>query len=96
MKINGVSGPIGAYQQNGTRKVSRAQEVARPAKSDGVELSREAREVRSLHDKLSQAPDARSARVAELKRQIEAGTYKPNAHEVAAKMIKARVFDEFV
>lgn len=94
MKINNVPGMIGAYQQTGVRKVAPVQEVTRTSKGDGVELSREAQEIRSLKDKVNQAPDVRQGRIAELRRQIEAGTYRPDGREVAGRMLKARVFDE--
>lgn len=94
MKINGVSGPIGSYQQSGARRAAKEQEVTRPAKSDGVELSREAQEVRALKEKISQAPDSRAEQIAELKRQVEAGTYRVDGRDVATKMLRARVFDQ--
>lgn len=94
MKINNVTGMVGAYQQNATRKVSAAKEPGRPERNDEVKLSREAQEVMSLKDKVAQAPEVRRERIEELRRQIEAGTYRPSGREIAAKMLKARVFDD--
>ncbi len=94
MKINNVGGAIGAYSQNAPRKVAGPKEAARPERTDEVRLSKEAQEVMSLKDKVTQAPDVRKERIEELRRQIEAGTYRPDAREVAAKMLKARVFDD--
>jgi len=96
MKINNVPGTIGAYQSAGARKVTGAKETARASKGDGVELSREAQQVKALRDKVSQAPEVRQERIEELRKQIQAGTYRPDGKEIAAKMLKARVFDELI
>jgi negative regulator of flagellin synthesis FlgM len=94
MKINNVPGPIGAYRQTGTRRVTPGQEAARPSRSDAVTLSPEAQQALALKEKIAQAPEVRQQRIEELKKQIQAGTYNPDAREVAARMIKARVFDD--
>lgn len=96
MKINSVTGAMGVYQQSGARKVSGVKEAARPTKGDGVELSREAKQVLALKDKVAQAPEVRQQRIEELRRQIESGTYRPDARQIADKMLKARVFDELI
>jgi negative regulator of flagellin synthesis FlgM len=96
MKVNNVSGALGAYQQSGTRRVIPSKETARTTKSDGVELSPEAQLVLSLKDKVTQAPEVRRERIEELRQQIANGTYRPNTRDVADRMIKARVFDELI
>lgn len=95
MKINNVTGVVGAYNQQSTRKVTRDNEVARTAKSDGVSLSKEAQEVRNLKDKLAQAPDVRQDRIEGLRRSIADGTYRPSSRDIAAKLLNSRVFDDF-
>lgn len=96
MKINGVNGAIGAYRQTGTRKVQPAQEAGRPSRGDEVSLSPEAQQVLALKDKIAQTPEVRQQRIAELRRQIESGTYRPSGRDVADSMLKARVFDELI
>lgn len=96
MKINNVSGAMGVYQQSGARKAGGVQDVARASKGDGVVLSREAQQVLALKDKVAQAPEVRQQRIEELRHQIEAGTYRPDARQVADKMVKTRVFDELI
>lgn len=96
MKINQVAGAIGAYNQHTTRKVTRSGGAARPDKSDEVLLSKEAQEVRHLKEKLAQAPEVRPERIEDLRRQIDAGTYKPAGQDVAAKMLRAKVFDDLL
>jgi negative regulator of flagellin synthesis FlgM len=94
MKINNVPGPIGVYRQTGTRRVAAGQEAVRPGKSDEVTLSPEAQQALAVKDKIAQTPEVRQQRVEELKRQIQAGTYNPDAREVAVRMLKSRVFDD--
>ncbi|HYF93337.1 MAG TPA: flagellar biosynthesis anti-sigma factor FlgM [Symbiobacteriaceae bacterium] len=96
MKINNVTGPMGVYQQSGARRVTGAKQTARTSKGDGVVLSAEAQQVLALKDKVAQAPEVRQQRIEELRRQIEAGTYRPDARQIAEKMLKARVFDELI
>lgn len=96
MKINNVSGVMGAYTQHQARKVARTQASTPPERNDEVRLSREAQDILTLKDKVAQAPDVRRERIEELRRQIEAGTYRPSARQIADRMLKARVFDEMV
>lgn len=96
MKINNVPGPMGVYQKSGVRRVAGSQETARPTKGDGVVLSKEAQQALALKDKVAQAPEVRQERIEELRRQIEAGTYRPDAKQVADKMLKTRVLDELI
>lgn len=96
MKVNNISGPVGAYQKAGVRRVAPTQETPRGAKSDGVELSKEAQQVLALREKLSQVPEVRQERVEELRKQIAAGTYRPDAKEVANRMLKSGVFDKTI
>jgi negative regulator of flagellin synthesis FlgM len=96
MKIQNVPGIVGAYNLQGSRKAVAEPGVARPSKADGVVLSKEAQEVRSMKEKLNGVPRVRQERVEELQRQIEAGTYRPDGREVAGKMLQSRVFDELL
>lgn len=65
-----------------------AAENARTANADAAVLSAEARDVRLAQRLLSQAPDIRQDRVADLKRLIEAGEYEVDARRVADKLIE--------
>jgi len=55
--------------------------------SDTVQVSSRFAEVQQLTSKLDQVPDIRSNRVAALKAQIQAGTYKPSAADVAEAIL---------
>lgn len=94
MKINQIPGVASSYQKTGSRKVAKGQDSSVAAKGDQVQLSKEAQIALAMKEKLNQAPEVRAERVAELRRQVEAGTYRPDGRAIAAKMLQARVFDE--
>jgi flagellar biosynthesis anti-sigma factor FlgM len=56
--------------------------------SDQVNLSDRAATVRRLIDQSSQLPDVRQDRVDSLNSQIESGSYKPSATNIADAIIK--------
>lgn len=96
MKVNNISGPMGAYQKSGVRRVAPTQETPRGSKSDGVELSKEAQQVLALREKLGQVPEVRQERIEELRKQIAAGTYRPDAKEVASRMLQSGVLNKLI
>ena len=57
------------------------------AKADTVVLSDMAKAVQEAQTQLESIPDVREDKVAELKEQIEKGTYEPDAEKIAGKMI---------
>ena len=56
--------------------------------TDQVVLSQRAGEVQLARTTLATVPEVRARKVAELKRQIAAGTYKVDGDAVASKIIK--------
>ena len=94
MKItpNGNSIPIEAYVNNVQDKKTTAPPKDKTAnvgaKTDTVDISDAAKRVSAARDELDRIPDVREDKVAELKAQVENGTYKVNAEEVAEKMLK--------
>lgn len=56
--------------------------------TDQVVLSQRASEVQLARASLASVPEVRARKVAELKRQIQAGTYRVDADAVAEKLIK--------
>ena len=56
-------------------------------KADTVVLSDTAKTVQEAQKQLASIPDVREDKVAELKEQIENGTYEPDAEKIAGKMI---------
>jgi negative regulator of flagellin synthesis FlgM len=64
-------------------------------KGDTVEISDSAKRIQEAKAELERIPEAREDRVAELKNQIESGTYAVNAEKVADKMIKESLFNDW-
>jgi len=55
---------------------------------DRVELSRNGTEIERLKKTMQVAPEFRTDRVAQLKEQVDAGTYKVDGKAVAEKMLQ--------
>ncbi len=75
--------------QNSTAKSSGgAVPAAAPSsKGDTVQLSEAAKALQNVEKKLADTPEVNSARVAQLKQDIENGTYQINAERVAEKFM---------
>jgi len=61
------------------------------AGTDRLSLSHRADEIKAVRAALAEAPEVRAQRVAELKAQIESGSYKVDAHRVAERILNPRV-----
>jgi negative regulator of flagellin synthesis FlgM len=57
------------------------------ARADGTSLSSAAQELLKARRAVSEAPDVRADLVAELRRQVQAGTYKVDAREIARRLL---------
>jgi flagellar biosynthesis anti-sigma factor FlgM len=62
---------------------------AHAAKADSVTLSDSARSLANARAEVDKAPDVREQKVAEIKQQVETGTYQVSAHVLARKMLDA-------
>jgi negative regulator of flagellin synthesis FlgM len=63
-------------------------------KADTVELSDMGKRVQEAHRQLDSIPDIREDKVAELKEQVENGTYEVDAEKVADKMLKDALLND--
>jgi negative regulator of flagellin synthesis FlgM len=61
---------------------------------DTVEISDTAKRIQEARKQLDEIPDIREDKVAQLKRQIDNGTYAINAEKIADKMIKEGLINE--
>lgn len=73
--------PVDQYQYQQTQKIQHQKEKVQ--KTDEVEISAQAKQMQT---QTSYAVE-REAKLAELKKQIQAGTYEVNAKEIAKEMI---------
>lgn len=91
--------PIQQYQKNEAVKNEAVRnDVGRNAGApstftEKVDLSARAKEVQRITKALDQLPDVREAKVQELKRQIDSGTYVVDSGKVAAKMVGESLMD---
>jgi len=100
MKIAGNNLSTNAYvnQVKGKNKVGAQsrQTFKSVISKDRVELSQVATEIRHAKQFLSSLPDVREEKVAELKKQIDNGTYTPDEEKIAADMIKESILNELL
>lgn len=85
MKITqttGISNVLRAYGKN-VRKMSGAEKVG----ADRMEISAAAFEMQVARKALDSVPEIREEKVAEIKKLMASGQYKPSAEEVIEKML---------
>ncbi len=68
--------------------------VAPAAKGDRVELSPQAQELRAAQEAIKQMGDVDEEKVAKIKAQIKAGTYKVDAEKAAGKMLAESLLND--
>jgi negative regulator of flagellin synthesis FlgM len=65
-------------------------------KTDTVVISDAAKRIQEIRNQLDEIPDVRDDKVAELKNQIENGTYEINADKIAETIIKEGLINDGV
>jgi negative regulator of flagellin synthesis FlgM len=65
-------------------------------KTDSVFISDNAKRVQEAQSQLQSIPDVRADKVAELRNQIENGTYEIKADQIAAKMIRESLVNDLL
>lgn len=63
---------------------------------DKVDLSQNVRDVKEARAQLDSIPDVREEKVAEIKSQLEKGTYNIDGKKIARNMIRESLIDEIV
>jgi negative regulator of flagellin synthesis FlgM len=71
-----------------TRHAAKADHSGAP-KADSVTLSDNARSLAAAREAVKNAPDVRQEKVAEIKQQVDSGTYQVSARVLARKMVDA-------
>jgi negative regulator of flagellin synthesis FlgM len=64
-------------------------------KTDTVVISDTARRIQEAQKQIQSIPDVRTDKVAEIRNQIENGTYEIKADQIAGKMIKESLLHDF-
>lgn len=65
-------------------------------KSDKLNLSREAQEMKRIREVLAQTPDVRVEKVKQLKKSIQLGTYEVKGEEIAEKFVQSQLIDKII
>lgn len=89
MRIDALNQVSHLYQANKTKKISKSSEIE---KKDQFEISQSAKDYQTAKKALSQTPDIREDKVAEIKNAMNTGTYNVSAQEIADKMV-SKYFD---
>ena len=66
------------------------------AKTDTVVISDAAKRIQEVRTQLDAVPDVDEKKVAQLRKEIEAGTYQRSADEIADKMIREGLINDGV
>ena len=79
-------------KNNGESAAEKADNTA--AKTDTVVISDAAKRIQEARAQLDEIPDVREDIVADLRKQIQNGTYKINAEKTAEKLLKEHLFND--
>lgn len=97
MKItgNGVKA-IETYAAQAKKGVNKAGEKGNtgPGQGDRVEISKEAREIRTYMDALQREPAIREELVATIKKKVQAGAYQPATEKIVDGLINEILLDK--
>jgi negative regulator of flagellin synthesis FlgM len=66
------------------------------AKTDTVVISDAAKRIQEVRSRLDAVPDVNEEKVAQLRKEIEGGTYQRSADEIADKMIREGLINDGV
>lgn len=91
---------IDAYvnQVHDKNKTESSEEISNKAaaKTDTVVISDAAKRIQEVRTQLDAVPDVDEGKVAQLRKEIEEGTYRRSADEIAAKMIREGLINDGV
>ena len=100
VKNQGIQVDAYVNQLQDTKKADQAADQAKESatKTDTVVISDAAKRIQEARAKLDDIPDVREEKVADLRNQIQNGTYKADAEKTADKLLKEQlgnvVFDK--
>lgn len=92
MRIDAYNKITQVYQTNKIQKTASTSSVTG---KDKLEISSTAKDFQTAKSALSQTPDVRSEKVAEIKSQIQSGTYNVSMEEVASHILD-RYFEKTI
>ena len=84
-----VQGTDTAQSASAQQGAKHAHHKGQANKADSVTLSDDARSLAAAHEAVKQAPDVREAKVADIKKQVDSGTYDVPSKVLARKIVDA-------
>jgi negative regulator of flagellin synthesis FlgM len=97
-KNQGVQMDAYVNQVHDKNKVESSEEISNKAaaKTDTVVISDAAKRIQEVRTQLDAIPEVDEGKVAQLRKEIEEGTYQRSADEIAAKMIREGLINDGV
>lgn len=89
--LGGSSGVNAAKENNVLKSQNQPASAA-----DQVDISEKARTLQKLTQLAATEVDVRTERVAQLQKEIEAGTYQPDPKQVAEKLVRSTLMDHIL
>lgn len=80
------------YNKNKLKRLEGKEAV----KSDKVNLSREAQEMKWIREVLAQTPEVRADKVNQLKNAIQLGTYEVKGEKIAEKFVQSQLINKII
>ena len=95
-KTQGIQVDAYVNQVHDKNKVESSEEISNKAaaKTDTVVISDAAKQVQEVRTQLDAIPEVDEGKVAQLRKEIEDGTYQRSADEIAAKMIREGLIND--
>lgn len=78
------------------KKASRRIEKGDSNQSDKINLSREGKELKRIHEKLNQTPEVRMEKVKQLRKVVQQGTYQVSGEKIAEKMLEGIIINKVI
>ncbi|MGI6143948.1 MAG: flagellar biosynthesis anti-sigma factor FlgM [bacterium] len=94
--LKAYGSPAAKADRTKARGPERPRQPGQSVIEDRLSLSEQAREIKRVKEMARRAPDVRTEKVEEVKRQIEAGTYNVSGEEIAAKLLSRLLVDELI
>ena len=85
---------VNQVQEKDKADAAAEQQEQQQAKADTVALSSAAKDIHQAQRKMEAIPDVREDKVAQLKEQIENGTYEIDEEKIADKMLKDALLND--
>lgn len=84
MRVDAINHVSRIYKTANAKKADKAEEVKN---RDAYEISQSAKDYQVARKAVSESPDVREDRVAQIKEAIASGTYNVSSQEIAEKMV---------